>query len=119
MFEDSQCKPIMAGSGVAALDLKVREGFSLEPGESRRVSMGFRMALPSGIFGCIRTRPNQNGLSGLVVSSTVIDSEFKDVVVCSFTNLGDRVLTIKPYDKAAQMLLLEPLVPQNILGSGN
>lgn len=95
--------PTYATPGSACVDLRSAETLAMQPGETRLISCGFKMALPPGWEMQIRSRSGLS-LHGVTVMNApgTIDSDYRgDVKVILHNGSGD-VWTVTEGDRIAQ-----------------
>ena len=94
-------------AGAAGMDLFAAEDATLEPGETKLVSTGLRIAVPEGYEAQIRPR------SGLALNHSItipnapgtIDADYRGVVKVILHNLGKSPFHIQRGDRIAQMVI--------------
>jgi dUTP pyrophosphatase len=99
--------PRYMSSGAAGMDLFAVEEVTLEPGETKLVSTGLRIAVPEGYEAQIRPR------SGLALNHSItipnspgtIDADYRGVVKVILHNLGKSPFPIQRGDRIAQMVI--------------
>ncbi len=99
--------PCTMSAGAAGMDLFAAEDATLEPGETKLVSTGLRIAVPEGYEAQIRPR------SGLALNHSLtipnapgtIDADYRGVVKVILHNLGKSPFCIQRGDRIAQMVI--------------
>ena len=104
-------RPATPGSAGIDLHACIDEPISLIPGETKIISAGIKLAIPSGWAGIIVPRSGV-GIKGLILSNTVgiIDSDYRGIInICLWNRknlpFGERI-KIKPLDRIAQLLVI-------------
>jgi dUTP diphosphatase len=101
--------PAYATPDSAGMDLyaAVEEPVTLDPGERALISIGLRIALPSGYEAQIRPRSGlalRHGIS-MVNTPGTIDADFRGVVCLLLINHGEESFTIERGDRIGQMVV--------------
>jgi dUTP pyrophosphatase len=99
--------PRYMSAGAAGMDLVATEDATLEPGETKLVSTGLRIAVPEGYEAQIRPR------SGLALNHSItipnapgtIDADYRGLVKVILHNLGKSPFHIQRGDRIAQMVI--------------
>ncbi len=99
--------PRYMSAGAAGMDLFAAEDATLEPGETKVVSTGLRIAVPEGYEAQIRPR------SGLALHHSItipnapgtIDADYRGVVKVILHNLGKSPFHLRRGDRIAQMVI--------------
>jgi dUTP pyrophosphatase len=105
-------------SGAGGLDLcaAIDAPFDLDPGSRIAVSTGLAMGIPVGFEGQVRPRSGlakNHGIT-LVNAPGTIDSDYTGPITVLLINLGHSVVTIKPGDRIAQ-LVIAPVVQAELV----
>ena len=97
-----------------------RDSVSLEPGESKLFSTGYRFGVPHGYMLEIKNRSSVAYKRSLLVGAYVADSGYDGEVFVNLHNIGNKTQVIKPGDKIAQAVMI-PVVHFRAVenGSGN
>ena len=109
---DLFCEVFHAG----ATRVKVRDGKAtfccdddpamvLDPGSRVMIPTGVSLAIPSGYAGIIKSRSGKLSRDGLFCDG-VIDSNYRGEIFIIASNIGTKSLTIRQYEKIAQMLIV-------------
>jgi len=109
---DLFCEVFHAG----ATRVKVRDGKAtfccdedpamvLDPGSRVMIPTGVSLAIPSGYAGIIKSRSGKLSKEGLFCDG-VIDSNYRGEIFIIATNIGTKTITIRQYEKIAQMLIV-------------
>lgn len=87
----------------ACLDAPV----TLQPGETRLISIGISMELPEGYAGLVYARSGLASKRGLAPANKVgvVDSDYRGEFFVPLHNHGSVPQTIEPGDRIAQMIL--------------
>ena len=107
-------------SSVIPLIDENKDAVTLEPGESKLFSTGYRFGVPHGYMLEIKNRSSVAYKRSLVVGACVVDSGYDGEVFVNLHNIGQEVQVIKPGEKIAQAVMI-PVVHFRALetGSGN
>lgn len=105
--------PAYATHEAAGADLKafITEPVILEPGESKLIPTGFKMALPEGYEAQVRPRSGLALKHGITVLNTpgTIDSDYRGEVCVILINHSKQPFTVVPSMRIAQ-LVIAPVV---------
>lgn len=82
-----------------------RDAVSLEPGESKLFSTGYRFGIPHGYMLEIKNRSSVAYKRSLVVGACVVDSGYDGEVFVNLHNIGKETQVIRPGDKIAQAIM--------------
>lgn len=96
--------PFSAGADLCAcLDAPV----TLQPGETRLISIGIAMEIPEGYAGLVYARSGLASKRGLAPANKVgvVDSDYRGEFFVPLHNHGTVPQTIEPGDRIAQMIL--------------
>ncbi len=101
--------PAYATAGAAGMDLyaALTETLIMAPGERALVSVGIRLALPSGYEAQVRPRSGlalRHGL-GMVNAPGTIDSDYRGVVHVILINWGQETVALQRGDRIAQLVV--------------
>ena len=95
--------------GAAGMDLQaaLERPVKLKPLERRLVPTGIMLAIPSKFEGQVRPRSGLAAKQGLTVLNApgTIDSDYRGEVKVLLVNLGEKVVTINPLDRIAQLVI--------------
>lgn len=107
VLEKNGSIPQKAHADDAGLDLMSAESLVLDVGKCRLVSLGFRMNIPKGYEGQIRSRSGMAAKNQVVVlnSPGTVDSGFTGVWHVILANLGSEPYTIEVGQRIAQLVL--------------
>lgn len=96
----------------ACLDAPV----TLQPGETRLISIGIAMELPAGYAGLVYARSGLASKRGLAPANKVgvVDSDYRGEFFVPLHNHGTVPQTIEPGDRIAQMIITPYLTAQFI-----
>jgi dUTP pyrophosphatase len=101
--------PRYASPGSAGMDLRaaIAEEVTLQPGETRLITTGLRIAVPPGYEAQIRPRSGLALKHGLTVPNApgTIDSDYRGVVQIILANHGREPFIIRRGDRIAQMVI--------------
>ena len=81
---------------------------TLQPGETRRISLGLALALPEGYFGAVFARSGLATRQGLRPANCVgvVDSDYRGENMVPLHNDSGAPQTIRHGDRVAQMVVL-------------
>ena len=81
---------------------------TLQPGETRRISLGLALALPEGTFGAVFARSGLATRQGLRPANCVgvVDSDYRGENMVPLHNDSSEPQTIRHGDRVAQMVVL-------------
>ena len=85
---------------------KEKDAISLNPGESKLFSTGYRFGVPHGYMLEIKNRSSVAYKKSLLVGACVVDSGYDGEVFVNLHNVGKEVQIIKPGDKIAQAVMI-------------
>lgn len=115
MDEEWASVPTIATDGAAGFDLKavVKGTETLKPNETKLISLGFKMAIPTGYCGLIVPRSGISTKHGIVLANTVgvIDSDYRGTVMVALKNTSDIPFNVESGLRIAQMLFLPITLP--------
>ena len=95
-----------------------RYSVSLEPGESKLISTGYRFAVLHGYILEIKNRSSVAYNRSLVVGACVADSGYDGEVFVNLHNIGKETQVIKPGEKIAQAIII-PVVHFRAVENGS
>ena len=101
---DIKC-PYRATAGAAGIDWALPRDVVLWPGQTLVVPSGFRIRIPHGLVGLMRTRSSTRKL-GLSVDGT-IDCDYRGEVGISLRNSTMQQVHLKRGERVAQMVLVD------------
>ena len=83
------------------------EPVTLQPGETRLISIGIAMEIPAGYAGLVYARSGLASKRGLAPANKVgvVDSDYRGEFFVPLHNHGSVPQTIEPGDRIAQMIL--------------
>lgn len=104
-LDEDATAPAYAHPTDACADLRVTEGFEIQPMERVLAKTGIAVAIKPGFEGQIRPRSGQAWKRGLTVvnSPGTIDSDYRGEVRIALINLGTEVITVEKGERVAQM----------------
>lgn len=97
---------------------EARDSVSLEPGESKLFSTGYRFGVPHGYMLEIKNRSSVAYKRSLVVGACVVDSGYDGEVFVNLHNIGKETQVIKPGEKIAQAIMI-PVVHFRAVENGS
>ncbi|AEE14515.1 deoxyuridine 5'-triphosphate nucleotidohydrolase Dut [Thermodesulfobium narugense DSM 14796] len=104
---NENCMPERKTEGSSGYDIKayIDSPVELLKGEIKLIPTGIRVQIPSGYEAQIRSRSGL-ALKGVFVlnSPGTIDSDYRGEIKVILINLGEKTLTINPFDRIAQMV---------------
>lgn len=92
--------------GDAGLDLRCVEGFSLAPGERRKVGTGIAIALPACVCALVVPRSGLAADEGIAPFLGLIDPNFRGEVCVTLLNTAATEFVAPAGDRIAQLLLV-------------
>lgn len=102
--------------GSAGYDLCVdyENPISIQPHESALVSTGLAFEIPEGYVGCIYARSGISIKRHIRPSTcvSVIDSDYRGAVWLPMYNDSDKVQTVEPHERVAQLVLHKIVTPE-------
>lgn len=98
---------VKAHSTDAGFDLESAESVVIPAGSSRLVDTGFKLAIPSGWGGIIKSRSGLSVKHRLEVGAGVIDANYRGNVKVHIHNLGAYDYEVEAGDRIAQLLLIQ------------
>lgn len=105
-LSERACIPTYGSEGAACVDLYAVEDITIYPGELRIVRSGLAMEIPEGYYLEMFNRSSMAGKRQVViVSSRVVDSDFRGELICPMKNIGTTPVTIEVGDRFAQMMI--------------
>lgn len=98
----------------ADLYAAIEENVTLEPGETKLISTGLSMAIPTGMVGLIFARSGISIKRGLAPANKVgvIDSDYRGEVMVALYNQSNVEQVIEPNERIAQFILM-PYIKAN------
>ena len=103
--------PVRSTKESAGLDLRacMKASESLKPNETKLISTGIKMALPSGSFGMIVPRSGLGTKHGIILANSVgiIDSDYRGEILVPLKNTSDSTFTIDSGMRIAQMVIIQ------------
>lgn len=98
--------PQKAHDSDVGYDLASSEHVYLVPGQRQLVDVGIRIAVPENMGAFIHPRSGLAHRHGITVLNTpgTLDPGFTGRVKVNLVNLGDKVVTIYPHDRIAQLV---------------
>lgn len=93
------------GLSVAGYDVRIRESFTLKPGEFKLASIMEYLDMPSDIVGLVHDKSTW-ARRGLSLFNTVIEPGWKGYLTVELMNFSDDLLTFESGDPIAQILFL-------------
>jgi dUTP pyrophosphatase len=101
--------PTCATSGSAGMDLyaAIDQSIDIPPQERRLIGSGIAIGLPVGFEAQIRSRSGLASKHGVVVLNApgTIDSDYRGEIKVILANFGDKVFTVEPGMRIAQMVV--------------
>jgi dUTP pyrophosphatase len=115
-INDNAVLPSYAHPTDAGADVSACEEITINPGETKLVGTGLKVAIPSGYEIQLRPRSGMSLKTGLRVANSpaTIDSDYRGEIKVIMWNSGATPYTIKIGDKIAQMLVVPcPMIRWN------
>lgn len=101
--------PAYKTDGSSGMDLRaaIEDSVALESGEGAVIPTGFRMEIPPGYEGQVRTRSGLAASHGVAVLNApgTIDSDYRGEVKVILVNLGGDAVTVDRGDRIAQLVI--------------
>ncbi|MFH1972280.1 MAG: dUTP diphosphatase [archaeon] len=99
--------PFYETEGAAAVDLRSRIDFTLEPGKFKGIPTGIKIAMPQGYEAQIRPRSGHAFHKGIGCVNGVgtIDADYRGEIHAILINWGEQPFEIKKGDRIAQMII--------------
>jgi dUTP pyrophosphatase len=123
ILSDNFIIPRYSHDGDAGLDLFSIEDIALDPGDRKKVSCGFSIAIPEGYLGAVAPRSGLSIEHGVTVLNSwgVIDSTYRGEVSVILINLGKEKTILKRGSRIAQLIIIpfekiELIIDKNNLG---
>ena len=119
MLEDGVHMPFYAHEGDAGLDLRVKRDVVLQPGESKLVGTGVRVAIPSGFVGLQFPRSGL-GSKGITLRNAVgvIDSGYRGEIKAALWNTTGETVEIMAGDRVCQLVVVPYARCELVLANG-
>lgn len=105
------CLPKYATEGSAGIDLcaSIEAPITLKPFDKALIPTGIAIGLPSNSFvGLVFARSGLSVKHGITMLNGVgvIDSDYTGEIKCGVINLGNEDYTINPFDRIAQLVIM-------------
>ncbi len=98
--------PVYGTEDSACVDLHAIEDVIIRPGELFRLRSGLAVEIPRGYYIEMYNRSgNAANRQLVIVSSCVIDSDYRGEIFAPIKNIGDIIRNIRKGDRFAQMML--------------
>jgi deoxyuridine 5'-triphosphate nucleotidohydrolase len=97
------------------IDLPTGSDSVIEPMKILKINTGMRVVIPEGSFGMLKVRSSW-GIKGVILLSSVIDSDYLGEIFLTVTCIGNENLHVKRTDCIAQLIVLpyENVVPRKV-----
>ena len=89
----------------AGCDVRTMEFARIEPGEVKKVSLGFGLEIPDGYMGLILPRSGLNS-RGVTILFSPIDSGYRGCLYANVYNTTDKSFSIVKGDRIGQLVIL-------------
>ena len=103
--------PVRSTEESAGLDLRacLKCSESIKANETKIVSTGIKLALPSGSFGMVVPRSGLGTKHGIILANSVgiIDSDYRGEILVPLKNTSASTFTIEPGMRIAQMVIVQ------------
>jgi dUTP pyrophosphatase len=99
--------PVRGTPGSAGADLFSIEEQKIAPGEIVKIRTGLAFEIPEGKFIKIFDRSSMVTKRSLIALAGVIDEDYRGHLLVVLHNVGDKTISIAPYEKIAQMVILK------------
>lgn len=103
--------PVRAHENDAGADVFSPWNFILQPGQTRKVPLGFGVELPDGMVGYIFPRSSLSA-KGVVCELPPIDAGYRGEVHAVMCNVGVEPYSVKTGDRIGQLVILPVVVPE-------
>lgn len=99
--------PTRGTTHAAGYDVYMPEDGMLQPGETRKISLGFCTEIPVG-FGALLMPRSSAGSKGIMLMNTVglIDADYRGEWIANLKNTSDDTIMWKAEDKLVQFVLV-------------
>ena len=97
--------PTQATAGAAGWDCRANQTLTVEPGQTARVDIGLRVALPTGWCMLLLSR-SKLAAEGVTVEGGLIDSDYRGPVLCVLHNHTHTPRRIQKGERICQALIL-------------
>lgn len=111
--ENEKYLPQYANDTDACMDLKVKidpmsSGYILAPKESKVFSTGIQVAIPEGYVMLVFPRSSTGFRLNCMLGNTtgVIDTGYRDEIMLSLYNYGDKAVTLEDGQRIAQFMII-------------
>ena len=109
-IRDTALLPTRGSKNAAGYDLyaDISEQWDIMPHEARLIPTGLALALPEGYFGGIFARSGLASKEGLRPANCtgVIDADYRGEIMVSLHNDSEKIRTIEPLQRIAQLVVL-------------
>lgn len=109
-IRDTAFLPTRGSKHAAGYDLyaDISGQWKIMPHETRLIPTGLAVALPEGYFGGIFARSGLASKEGLRPANCtgVIDADYRGEIMVSLHNDSERIRTIEPFQRIAQLVVL-------------
>ncbi len=104
-------EPARAHHNDAGADVFAPRGFTLGPHETRKVPLGFGIALPDGFAAFVFPRSSLSA-QGIVCELPPIDSGYRGEIHAVLSNLGPAAYTVHAGDRIGQLVVVPVVLAQ-------
>lgn len=114
--DDKELYPYRKHEEDAGWDLRAAEEYNIAYKEKVTIDTGIKVLIPDGYVGLIVPRSSTGSNGGLVLRNTigVIDAHYTGPILCKVTNVNEKPLLIKKYERFAQILIIPIHISQFI-----
>ena len=113
LMEQGVKLPSYAKEGDSGMDLRIIENYLIQPGETKTLRTGIKLAIPEGYEVQVRPRSGISANTKLRVLLGTIDSGYRGEIGIICDNIGTTNIWLMKGDRVAQMVIQE--VPKVVL----
>lgn len=97
----------------AGIDLAIQRDLHIYPGTSEVVDLHIMVEIPEGYYGLLTHRSSLAFKRDCILSTGIIDSDYRGSVCCKIFNLGKDIQHFDKGERVAQLIIMkyEPVVP--------
>jgi dUTP pyrophosphatase len=97
--------PTQSTAGAAGWDCRANQTLTIEPGQTARVDIGLRVAIPTGWCILLHSR-SKLAAEGVTVEAGLIDSDYRGTILCVLHNHTHTPRRIQKGERICQALIL-------------
>lgn len=102
--------PYRAHSNDSGADVRALRDEVIEPGETKKIPLGFGLRLPTGTSGLVLPR-SSTGNKGIVSHPAPVDAGYTGEIHAILTNASNEDYKIYDGDRIAQIVLFPTIIP--------